>query len=322
MPHTSALRTPSSVPPPPQDNRSVSAFSACPQECGEQLRGSVAAIVDAVAEANACFVDDVPACDAPIAYMFSTEIPPFDFATYAKALSRGGRDDAWLAALILADRACKATGLALTARNMHRLLFIGLIVAVKLHVDCRRFSKTMSQCGMLRLYDTCLMERNFLLSVDWRTHITAQEYESVRMRLGSIEGAAFRAAAAADGGRKAHYPLIPDEADLRGSVSQAASDSLRVIRTVETPPADFLSLISPKGSKYSPHAPDGGAPPRARRSVLGASRDSRSSDDSEGRVGAQRRRSRPGSTQSSRERLDSSGSSSALRGSPAVALRR
>eukprot|EP01062_Namystynia_karyoxenos_P000088 TRINITY_DN10020_c0_g1_i1.p1 TRINITY_DN10020_c0_g1~~TRINITY_DN10020_c0_g1_i1.p1 ORF type:complete len:328 (+),score=50.13 TRINITY_DN10020_c0_g1_i1:137-1120(+) len=322
-----ALRTPVSLPPPPQEDRSVSGVSACPLESGEQLRGSVAAIVESVAVANACFLDDLPDLEADVAALFSSGVPRFSFTEYAKALSASGRDDSWLAALILADRCCRASGCALTAMNMHRLLFSGLLLAVKLHVDCRRVSKAMSLYGKLGLDDTHRMERSFLRIVDWSTFIGFQEYEAARLRLGSVEAAASMAAVAASaaGGRVGHFPLLPDPAELAHLTAQLTPGPSPPLaaRPGEAAPREQLTLTSPKGSTQQPPGTSRTAAGRWR--VSDSHRNS-SSTGSEAQVMPARAPSRSSSRGSARGSdamlQPHAGSSSARRGSPAVSLRR
>eukprot|EP01062_Namystynia_karyoxenos_P003558 TRINITY_DN11288_c0_g1_i1.p1 TRINITY_DN11288_c0_g1~~TRINITY_DN11288_c0_g1_i1.p1 ORF type:complete len:369 (+),score=47.16 TRINITY_DN11288_c0_g1_i1:77-1183(+) len=214
-PEPALLRPPSA----PRGAPSVSAYSSCSPLEGQRLRAAIISTIEAVAAANECFLDDLPEEGTHMCHFHCSTQPGFTFTVYAKALSHIGRDDCWPMAFILTDRISKRSGTALCAGNVHRLLFTAFVIAVKVRIDCRRFSATASKHGRVSLADLNAMERAFLQAIDWDVHVTAQQYEEVVDNFSHYEVAAERwAALSVPGERHAfHVPLIPERSSITPS---------------------------------------------------------------------------------------------------------
>eukprot|EP01062_Namystynia_karyoxenos_P062515 TRINITY_DN55411_c0_g1_i1.p1 TRINITY_DN55411_c0_g1~~TRINITY_DN55411_c0_g1_i1.p1 ORF type:complete len:360 (+),score=48.62 TRINITY_DN55411_c0_g1_i1:67-1146(+) len=220
-----------SPPPPPQLSHCISTFSHCPRASGDLLRERVAAIVEGVAAANQCFPLTAPETH-PLYPLYDASLCSVSFGQYAKVLSKAGRDDLWLAAIVLADRCCRRARAALTAGNMHMLMLAAFVLAAKCHVDACGISKYISSLPGFGHCDLNAIERSFLRAIDWDVYISAQDYEHYRGMLNKVEAAACRIVITVKKvpgfQREQHYPLLPVDAhQLRALSEQIAAAAAR-----------------------------------------------------------------------------------------------
>lgn len=83
-----------------------------------------------------------------------------------------------IVALIYLDRlAAKNPALAVTRRNIHRLLLVCFVMALKVHEDCVPNNAYYAQVGGISSQELAALEIAFLCLVQWDLHVRATVFE-------------------------------------------------------------------------------------------------------------------------------------------------
>mmetsp|Transcript_13691 Transcript_13691/g.28611 ORF Transcript_13691/g.28611 Transcript_13691/m.28611 type:complete len:396 (-) Transcript_13691:36-1223(-) len=110
----------------------------------------------------------------------SSAIPPISIDKYLTRLSATFRcsDAMFIAALILVDRLLEYDGgrLPLTMRNVHRIFFASLVVAVKYHEDLVYSNNHYAKAGGVHLREVNRLERVLLAALDFDLRVEPEQY--------------------------------------------------------------------------------------------------------------------------------------------------
>lgn len=108
----------------------------------------------------------------------SSTIPPIGIQQYLKRLHRNFEcsDATFIAALIVVDRTLEYNGVPLTMRNVHRIFFASLVVAVKYHEDLIFSNNHYARAGGVNLREVNRLERVLLMSLDFDLRIEPDQY--------------------------------------------------------------------------------------------------------------------------------------------------
>jgi len=117
----------------------------------------------------------------------SSAIPPIGIEKYLMRLSVTFRcsDASFIAALIVVDRLLQYDGgrLPLTMRNVHRIFFASLVVAVKYHEDLVYSNSHYAKAGGVHLREVNRLERVLLMALDFDLRIAPEQYETYEAAL-------------------------------------------------------------------------------------------------------------------------------------------
>lgn len=128
--------------------------------------------------------------------------------------------------------------------NIHRLLVTSVMLSVKFFDDVYYSNAYYAKVGGVRTKEVNVLEALFLQLIDWRLHVTPQEFDQYRNHVCmAAQGSAFRAAAAAAAGGDGAPPTSTGE----GAGSAAA-------------PAYGVGLAAPMTAVPAP-TPGGGPAP-------------------------------------------------------------
>jgi len=120
----------------------------------------------------------------------SSAIPQISIDRYLSRLNTGFRcsDATFVAALIIVDRFFEYDGgrLPLTMRNVHRVFFASLLVAVKYHEDLVYSNSHYGKAGGVPLKEVNRLERVLLSSLDFDLRIHPEQYRLYEAALQGI----------------------------------------------------------------------------------------------------------------------------------------
>ena len=88
--------------------------------------------------------------------------------------------------LILIDHTCKKSGLILTYFNIHRLLFVSILISIKYNEDSYYDNKFYSEIAGVKLKELKLIEYTFLELNDFNVFVSSHEFEKYRKYLENI----------------------------------------------------------------------------------------------------------------------------------------
>lgn len=92
-----------------------------------------------------------------------------------------------ISSLIYIDRLCELGKLTLTYYNIHRILFAGILIAIKYNEDEFYDNKYYAEIGGVKLNELKLMEYTFLELCDFKFFISNEVYENYNNYLNSLE---------------------------------------------------------------------------------------------------------------------------------------
>lgn len=97
-------------------------------------------------------------------------------------------DATFIAALIVVDRLLEYDGgrLPLTPRNVHRIFFASLVVAVKYHEDLVYSNSHYAKAGGVHLREVNRLERVLLMALDFDLRIAPEQYHTYEAALLSL----------------------------------------------------------------------------------------------------------------------------------------
>eukprot|EP01062_Namystynia_karyoxenos_P032981 TRINITY_DN24281_c4_g1_i1.p1 TRINITY_DN24281_c4_g1~~TRINITY_DN24281_c4_g1_i1.p1 ORF type:complete len:330 (+),score=91.08 TRINITY_DN24281_c4_g1_i1:91-1080(+) len=101
-------------------------------------------------------------------------------------------DDLWVMALIMVHRLQSAHAMPIFPRTVHRLLAVGLGVAVKVAYEAAKVNALVAGFGGVDLDDLNEMELTFLELLDWDINVWREEYDIIVKNLTLIEEYACR----------------------------------------------------------------------------------------------------------------------------------
>lgn len=85
-------------------------------------------------------------------------------------------DSTLIVGIILIDRLTKEASLKINKNNIHRILIAALEVAIKLNEDVIFSDKDLAAVSGINLNLFIELELNFLLLLDWRIHVSREEF--------------------------------------------------------------------------------------------------------------------------------------------------
>eukprot|EP00747_Dinoflagellata_sp_TGD_P185886 gnl/TRDRNA2_/TRDRNA2_42671_c0_seq1.p1 gnl/TRDRNA2_/TRDRNA2_42671_c0~~gnl/TRDRNA2_/TRDRNA2_42671_c0_seq1.p1 ORF type:complete len:361 (-),score=38.15 gnl/TRDRNA2_/TRDRNA2_42671_c0_seq1:121-1203(-) len=149
--------------------------------------------------ANYCPPDSTPFCKhrrgveetRQAATVFdSSVIPPIGIDKYLMRLKSTFRcsDASFIAALIVVDRLLEYDGghLPLTMRNVHRVFFASLVVAVKYNEDLVYSNSHYAKAGGVNLKEVNRLERVLLTALDFHLYIAPEQYQIYEATLAAL----------------------------------------------------------------------------------------------------------------------------------------
>jgi len=110
----------------------------------------------------------------------SARVPPLTITDYLKRIHKHFfcSDECFVMALVLIDRASKThPSMTVCDLTVHRLLITAVMIAAKFHDDLYYSNGYYAKVGGLGVKEANLLESNFLKLLDWKVHVTKQEYE-------------------------------------------------------------------------------------------------------------------------------------------------
>jgi len=117
----------------------------------------------------------------------SSAVPPIAINRYLMRLSATFRcsDATFIAALIVVDRLLEYDGgrLPLTMRNVHRLFFASLVVAVKYHEDLVYSNSHYAKAGGVHLREVNRLERVLLVALDFDLRVEPEHFHTYEAAL-------------------------------------------------------------------------------------------------------------------------------------------
>jgi hypothetical protein len=122
----------------------------------------------------------------------SSTIPPIEIEKYLSRLSKTFRcsDASFIAALAIVDRLLEYDGgrLPLTMRNVHRIFFASLVVAVKFHEDLVYSNGHYAKAGGVHLKEVNRLERVLLQALDFNVRVDLEQYHTYEAALLALMG--------------------------------------------------------------------------------------------------------------------------------------
>lgn len=126
----------------------------------------------------------------------SARIPSITMPDYFKRIAKYSHCSAecHVIALIYIDRHVRARDVPLTFRNIHRLVIVAVMVAAKLRDDIYYSNAYYASIGGVSNREINELEVELLLSLNWETYVSFEEYdafyESLCRKYGDIVGGA------------------------------------------------------------------------------------------------------------------------------------
>lgn len=109
----------------------------------------------------------------------SSRPPPISVQNYIQRLRKLFRcsDECFVVALVYMDKIGKHNStMAVCDLTVHRLLLIAVMIAAKFHDDSFYDNRHYGKAGGVTTKEVNLLEAAMLKALDWRAHVTAQEY--------------------------------------------------------------------------------------------------------------------------------------------------
>ena len=92
-----------------------------------------------------------------------------------------------ISTLVYIDRLCQLGKLTLTYYNIHRILFAGILIAIKYNEDLFYDNKYYAEIGGVKLNELKIMEYTFVELCDFKFFISNDVYENYNNYLNSLE---------------------------------------------------------------------------------------------------------------------------------------
>merc|ERR1712137_65722 len=115
-------------------------------------------------------------------------VPCISIQAYAERIQKYAqcKDEALLYALILIDRAIVAGHLALTSFNVHRVLLVSVLVAVKFNDDFFYSNAYFGKIGGVALQEMNWLEVEFLGLIKFDLYVSEEEFEAYQKELSQM----------------------------------------------------------------------------------------------------------------------------------------
>lgn len=78
-------------------------------------------------------------------------------------------------AVIYINRLCTKTGIVLTIRNIHRIVLIAMLIAIKIYDDNCYSNMYYAKVGSISFQEINILEEHFLRDIEWDLFITNKE---------------------------------------------------------------------------------------------------------------------------------------------------
>ena len=135
------------------------------------LGQNIANVLTRIVKANDCV-------EPPRTIFHSKNIPGISLHNYINRLTHYSKcsPETLVIALIYVEKYITKQNDELFSRNVHKLFFIGMVVAAKFNDDLKLANDSFAKLGGMSKLDLCILETQFLKDIDFEVYVSSSDF--------------------------------------------------------------------------------------------------------------------------------------------------